>query len=393
MPLQEVINCAPFRLAAQRSYTAYEWNIIGTTFAQYMTPADAQALTVAVQTQPCAEWRTSIFGPAPCVSTRWYDALGAWFGQLDAASKAFALADIQKGLLCASGTPPWAGFDKSKRVGTTKIYIAPSAGALYDMVAWEGEIQNPSAAASRNVANLEPCASLRSRTQYIPVRTGDVVSFVRMMLASPSIPGMPSVTSQLGLGSLPPFLLQMLQNAPVPTELANKTFLLGIEINASGTGSVFETMALIWAPGKGADRRPGLGQDGKFNMPAVIAILTLMLPDIVGGFLQIPPQVAVQIPQIAAQIPGVFTAATQMAGSIFGGGKPMQGLGGILADGSYSPQTAPTTGLPIIDDVQADGGGAGGTVDGGIGSAGAWAGVAVAVALLALVVGYTQSRD
>lgn len=350
MALNDLISCAPFRLPAPRPLTAYEWNIVGATFAKSLPMATASWLVAAVAGQSCQEWKTSAFGPAPAVSTCWYDALARWFASLGPAGQPAAIASIQQGALCRPG--PWQAF-------ATKGFT------------WEGDLQNADNVASSGVAGLESCAAERQRAFYMPITGADLLTIVKLVMAAPP-PGTPP---------LPPVVVQMIQNAKLPEDFAKRTFLLGLEIARPGEpmkAIMCSEIALIWAPGQGASIAEIMRPDGSIDLAKAIALLQMMAPSILPSLLpgllpslpqllpQILPQIAAlpqtlpqTLPGVAQQLPGVLTAATQVAGAVLGGGAgqpwvlptklPFSGLG--LDGGGVSPQTPPNTGVAILDGV------------------------------------------
>lgn len=355
MSITEIIGCAPFRLTSPRPLTAYEWNLVGAAFLQSMPTPQAIALAAAVSSQvACPGWKTSAFGPAPAVNLTWYRALGRWYGQLNAVSQTAALGDIGRGLLCGPN-PPWAGFvDKTPT--------------------WEGDCQNADNSASSGVAGLEPCAPNRRRTFYTPVTGADVVAVAKMLAANP-VPGLPQI---------PPFIVSMIQQGQLPEDFLKRTFLLGFETAAPGEKAkaiIFSEVALIWAPGQGASVADLFRPDGTIDIAKLMALLQLLAPSIapslIPGFMQslpgmlpgllqqiggqagsLPQMYPQAIPGMAQQMPGVFTAATQVATAVLGqqaawpAPKPLNGLDSSVG---ASPHTPPTTGVPIVDGVAGGG--------------------------------------
>lgn len=347
MALQDVISCAPFRLPAPRPLTAYEWNIVGTLFSRSLDFAAANALVIALQTQPCAEWKTSAFGPPPAISPASYEGLGKWFASLNAPSRANALASIAQGALCKPG--PWQAF-----------YPAQPT--------WEGAAQNPDGAAASGVPGLEACAAERKRTPYIPVTGQDLVNVAKLVLVS-----QPQIAQQI-----PPPFLAMIQNGQLPQDFLSRSFLVGIEFagpNDKPKVPFCSEVALIWAPGQGASIADLFGPNG-INLPAVIALLTAMGPSIMPslipasipgmgaifpGLLQqiltVPQTLPQTLPQVQQALPGLLSAATQVLQTAAQGAPgqpwalpqklPLAGLEG----GAMSPQTPARTGVPIVDEV------------------------------------------
>lgn len=357
MAFVDLVSCAPFRLPAPRPLTPYEWNIVGTTFARSMPFAAASSLTSLIQTQPCAEWKTSAFGPAPAVSTYYYNALGRWFASLDPASKARATADIAGGLLC-SGQTPWKAFADG----------SPT---------WEGETQNPGGVASSAVQGLERCAAERQRCFYTPMTGADFIAFAKLVMISPP-PGMPP---------LPPVVQQMIQSN-LPEEFLKRTFLLGFETALPGEPLkilIFSEVALIWAPGQGASVASIFRADGTIDIAVVMAVLAALapslaqtmlpgmiknLPNLLPGLLgqvgTLPQTLPQALPAMSQNLPGLLTAATQVMGTVLGQPTgqgqpspypvpvlpgPLFGLGADAPLANAQPQTPARTGVSIVDDV------------------------------------------
>lgn len=375
MALKDVIGCAPFRLPSPRPLTQYEWNIIGSTFALSLDFAAANALVIAVQNQPCVEWKTSAFGPAPAVSLAPYEGLGRWFASLSVPARVAALGTIAQGALCKIG--PWQNF--------------------YPQVpTWEGGAQNPDGNASMAVANLEPCAAQRKRTAYLPMTGQDLVNLARFVLMAKPELALP----------IPPFFLNMIQNGQIPRDFLSRSFLVGIEFPGPGERTKVpfcSEIGLIWAPGQGASIADLFGPTG-INLAALMAMLTAMgptimpsiIPSAIPGMGNVFPQLLQQIlglpqslpqtlPAAQQQAPNILTAATQVLTTAMqgAGGKPWTlpqtlPLAG-LEQGASSPQTPARTGVRIVDEVQ------GGEKESPYLWVAATAGVAAAVLLLVLV--------
>jgi hypothetical protein len=449
MALQDVINCAPFRLPQPRPLTDFEWNLIGDAMTFYTSQSGdtsiARALIPAIQAQSCSEWKTSAFGPAPAVNRRAYMALARWFATLDPTSKQNALnAIVQNGLLCQPNSP-WAAFDPASDPQMTQLsqvvaqviqsmpasMVPPSAlqvigplttEKIVSLSLWEGAaaIPGPVAMAQVNSGNLEPCGRGRVFTGYIPVSGQDLLRFVSAINGGASgamVPGWGGILAQ-AMPGLPPFLAPFLQNVQLPPQLASQTFLVGLELNPGVIQAamdiafggrrtpvtfqeIFSNVALIWAPGQGADIRGLFRPDGTIDAAQVAILVQTMMPTLAPAMLPgimgnvnpaAIPGLAQALPGIAQAMPGIFGAMT----SILGGGapKPMQGFGGLNADGSLTPHTPPTTGVPIVDQPIGSDKPAGPVSGEDSGNMGVWVGAGIAVAIGALLLAWaTSSRD
>jgi hypothetical protein len=338
MTLQQVVNCAPFRLAKPRYLTPYEWTVVESAIASgyessgvfamsAQSRAQIRALIGAISSQSsCPEWRTSAFGPAPAVAPYAYECLGAWFSRLDPASQARALYDIAyRGLLCGQGLA--AG------------YVAYSCPGVSEQIGrgkrdmWEGAPQNGTIATGMAA---EPCAYYRNRITYTPVKGKELLELF----------------STLG-GQIPAEMAAAAQMA----SFINRTFLLGVQLregvpaaqvaNAADLLTVaklaIEELALIWAPGKGASVLFLMdGADPAKMMQLLAAMAPDLLNEIVPGLQSILPGL---IPAAGDPFWGaILNTATQiMPHQLAGFGA--YGLGGDIPQ----PGTRSNTGVDVVD--------------------------------------------
>lgn len=401
MSLQDLINCAPFRLAQPRPLTTLEWNFIGDAMATVTFTKDVpMALIPALQSQPCENWRTSSFGPAPAVSPRWYMALARWFSQLNPQSKQNAIAGIKSGLLCSSqGPAPWAAFDPANVVtniipGGIQVPILGSLSSqqVTNFLLWEGCITFPGEAVAAQVqsGNVDACGRQRVRTHYIPVTGQNLMDLVNGLNAKGgvSVPGFPAIPANM-LPGLPPFLAPFLTSVPVPQQLLQQTFLVGFEFSETALSGkpppgaspiallnvVFSNIALIWAPGQGADIRGLFRPDGTVDAAQLAVLLQAMLPGMAGTILPgiLGQALPANLPNAAQSLPGLLSAAAAAAAAMAGGA---------------SPQTPRDTGVPILDTVPSVKPASANT-----GSTAMWVGAALAVGIAALVLAWSQSED
>lgn len=322
MSLQQIIQCAPFRLSQPRALTRYETAVV--TEAVRMGYADVQvaapgyevsSLVAAMMQQAhCPAWRSSVFGPAPAVSTYAYRCFAAWFARLDTLSKTRAMQDIvTKGLLCGLNGTSW-GSGSCPSVA----FVGGNAQQL-----WEGAPQQGGAPRSGD----EACAFHRQRIAYMPMTGEEMLQIF-----------------ELYGGQLPPQLAQAKQYGQ---PFMKRSFLVGVEARPASLANIgsdplavaralTEDVALIWAPGKGASIKFLLDQplDGAKLNALLQAMMPDMLPDLLG-----------QLPQL---IPGLIPPPDD----------PIWGtLGGLLtpmvpraaAAVGPQPQTPPTTGTPVVD--------------------------------------------
>lgn len=324
MTLAEIVDCAPFRLRQPRPLTTYEWTVVrGAIEAGFMAarrpvqnPLEQQkvlALLTAIQTQqPCPRWRQSSFGPPPAVAPYAYECLGAWFGALDPASQARALADVQTGLLCRPN-PPWAACPHAQ------VYIGRGQRDL-----WEGAPQ-----VGALFSGAERCAWPRQRTAYVPMTGQEMLE----------------VFKRVG-GTLPP---QLEQAARFGAAFIQRDFLVGIQLKAASpqlstqiaqastpleaARLAIEDMALIWAPGRGASVLFLL--DEQFDPAKLTALLGSMMPELIGD---------IGLPAILPQmLPWLLPSQQQIM--------PFAGLGGLSGYSGLGlePGTPPTTGVDVVD--------------------------------------------
>lgn len=330
--LQDVIRCAPFRLPQPRPLTPFEWSVVrqaildGFAAAQKLTlpgQPEVEALVQAIRNQTaCPAWTTSSFGPAPAVAPYAYECLGAWYAQLDPASKARALSDIAfQGLLCHP-QPPWAACP------TSKSLLGRTAGDL-----WEGAPQR-----GQLFTGAEVCAWPRQRTAYVPMTGREMLALFR--LAGGQVPPEFKAAEQVG----EPFL--------------DRTFLVGIMARPPGPipgGSdlmsvvhgLTEEIAVIWAPGRGASLMFLLDQP--IDSARISALLATMLPDLL-------PEL---IPGVQGWLPGllpkpddpIWQTIFGTLGQILPQSAQLQGLGwfGAVPSAGSQPGTRPNTGVAIVD--------------------------------------------
>lgn len=336
MGAQQIIACAPFRLAHPRKLTVYEWSVVtghvaagynaaGVFAGQPHIQLEIGALVQAIAQDAiaCPNWGTSVFGPPPAVNGFAYQCLAAWFAPMDSASKMRALADIRGGGLLCSPNPPWGDCSAIKQ-GYGKFGAAM----------WEGSSQ-----AGLLVPGAEGCAPMRTRTSYIPMKGSELLALFKT----------------LG-GQLPP---QLAQAAQFGAQFVQRDFLVGVELrptplasipalqtNADLLGlarSIVEDIALIWAPGKGESVRFLL--DENLDASKIVALFTRMMPDLLGEI----------VPGLPGLLPGLLPPATDpiwttiftTVGQVM---VPTQGFGAIDASAS-SPHTPPTTGSDVVDRV------------------------------------------
>jgi hypothetical protein len=319
--LQQIIQCAPFRLPQPRALTRFEVSVVGQAIATGFRDAgvfqppfvEVQALlNTVLQQQGCPRWRTTAFGPAPAVSTYAYRCLGAWYAKLDPVSKANVLADIAtKGLLC-SAAPPWANCPSTQMVGGQPQHL------------WEGAPQM-----GTPQPGDEACAWPRARIAYLPLTGKEMLALFEMVG-----------------GALPPQLQQAKNAGPA---FLDRSFLVGIEARPATAATIGNTAdplalaralteeaALIWAPGRGASVRFLLEE--QIDGTKVNALLQAMMPDL--------------LPELLGNLGNL------LPGLIPGPNDPIWGqlLGGLVptvprsaSASTVQPGTPPTTGLPIVD--------------------------------------------
>jgi hypothetical protein len=274
--LNDIIGCAPFRLPQPRALTRFEISVVGEALARgfglagvFPPPhAEIQALLGAIMTQQsCPRWKTSMFGPAPAVSTYAYRCLASWYAKLDPVSKGNVLADIVgKGLLC-NPNPPWASCPSATQIGGQPQQL------------WEGAPQE-----GVFQPGDEICAGPRRQIAYLPLTGQELLDLF-----------------ELYGGGLPP---QLQQAKLAGTTFLDRSFLIGIEARPATVATIGNTAdplavaralteeaALIWAPGRGASVRFLLEEqiDGAKLNALISAMMPDLLPDLLGNLGNILP--------------------------------------------------------------------------------------------------------
>ncbi len=332
MTVQEVVNCAPFRLDAPRPLTPFEWTVVRTALRSgYQTAgvfamshqarAQIEGLVGAIANQTrCPRWRTSMFGPAPAVSPYAYECIGYWYATLDPASQARALYDIMHGgLLCGAGLP--AGY-AAYRCAPVSDQMRRGQVDGWEGAPQQGEIQPGYA--------IESCAYVRDRIAYTPMTGTEMLELLR----------------STG-GTVPPELEQAAQFAT----FLKRSFLLGIQVRKASAGvlasgdmmamakAAIEEAVLIWAPGKGASVRFLL--DGS-DPAKLMALIAAMAPDLL-------PEILPNLPNLLpGLLPWVFGSGSQIAP------KQLAGFGQAPSTAMPQPGTDPNTGLPVVDNKGKD---------------------------------------
>lgn len=341
MTLQQVISCAPFRLAQPRNLTSFEWTVVEEAIARgyesvgvfarsAQASAQIRALVGAIAAQPqCPGWRTSAFGPAPAVAPLAYECFGAWFARLDAASQARALYDIgYAGLLCGRNLP--AGY---------QLYSCPPAGSSYGIGRgdqWEGSPQNGTIYTG---AAVETCAYVRDRIVYTPVTGKEMIELFKA--AGGQVQPQMAAAAQMATFINRSFLLgiQLRQGSPaLTTQAGSTTDLLALAKMA------IEEAALIWAPGKGGSVM--FLVDGS-DPTKLLQLMAMMAPDLLNDVL----------PGLPNLLPGLIPPAGDpfwstvlgTATQILGGGA-MQGCGAFgQTDQDIKQPGTPVTGVDVVD--------------------------------------------
>lgn len=270
--LQDILNCAPFRLASPRPLTQYEWTVVENAVRAGLmlrsglpsdaVEYDARALTTAISRQvACPAWTTSEFGPPPAVSRYAYTCLGNWFGSLDASSKGRVIQDIGTGLLCSSFRP-WEGLCALSRLETPRNL-------------WEGSEQR-----GAMFPGADACIVNRVRTMYAPMTGAEIVELGKRLM----------------WGNIP----QLLEQASQLPGFMQRSFLIGIQarepsgglLATLGSGNVFaamdalvEDLALIWAPGRGISLKAGI-MSGHLDVNALMTAMADVLPSMVNDWMQ-----------------------------------------------------------------------------------------------------------
>jgi hypothetical protein len=319
MSLQDVVACAPFRLSKPRPVTEYEWGVIQTAMEEtqignpnlarssgYGLPVvsvEVAALIAAIRARPCpgpSAWKYTAFGPAPAVDLRRYKCFAWWYFGLDVPARANALRDIATGAnelglhLCNEGVVNLDACPPSMRG-------ADGPGEYVFQT-------------SRYPADQTPCAATRARTIYLPMTGRKALDLGKMLGAT---------------GQLPPEWLQMASLAPAA--FMDREFLVGLQMKPNvdyatilaavmrpGTTpgglvlmapQVFEEVALIWAPGKGASMMSML--TGGLDPVALLALLQQIMPDLLGEWGNALPGLMQQLPGLLS-IPGLAQALPEL---------------------------------------------------------------------------------
>lgn len=320
MSLQDIINCAPFRLPQPRALSRFEVSVVGQAIARGFGDAgvfpapfpEVQALLNTIIHQPsCPRWTTSMFGPAPAVSTYAYRCLAAWYAGLDPVSKANVLKDIATGGLLCSPNPPWAACPSAQQIGGQPQHL------------WEGAPQE-----GTPKPGDEACAWPRANIAYLPLTGKELLSLFEMVG-----------------GQLPP---QLQQAKSAGKAFMDRSFLVGVQARPATAATIGNTAdplalaralteeaALIWAPGRGASIRFLLDEqiDGTKMNALLQAMLPDLLPDLLGNLGNI--------------LPGLIPPPNDpIWGQLLGGLVPMVPR---ASGGTVEPGTPPNTGLPIVD--------------------------------------------
>ncbi len=341
MTVQEVINCAPWRLPQPRPLTPYEWTVVENAVHEGIVSAGkvpsmatkqaAVALTMAVSTQrACPTWTHSAFGPAPAVATYAYGCLGSWWGALDPLSQGRALADIAGGLLCRTPAP-WAHCPLAQR----SMGWSPVSRSEYGA-------QRGILASGMPVA---PCVLARLRTAYTPLTGRELNELMRV----------------LGGGVVPPELAQIMQTGG--QLFANTSFLVGWQLrdraDLGGLTSLtsvqdllkvldgaLEEVVVVTAPGKGVSIRH-MVVTGQLDPAKLMVVLQQLDPSAWGDLMQNLPG------WIQQQLPGLLQQSPIDLGAILGALGTPAAKQQLVA----SPQTSPATGYNVVDqpgEVQSD---------------------------------------
>lgn len=328
MTLAQVVNCAPFRLAAPRALTSYEWTVVRHALEQGYVDAgrfpsgplerqQLDALMAAIRQQTiCPRWKQSMFGPPPAVAPYAYRCLAAWYASMAPVQQTAAIANIYAGLLCSS-SPPWGSCPAAQQ--------AIGRGER-DM--WEGAAQ-----LGTLYTGAESCAEPRQRTSYAPMTGKEMLE----------------VFKTVG-GTLPAHLENAAQFG---SAFVNRDFLVGIQVRRGSPGLAgeiarapdplsaarlaIEEMALIWAPGRGGSVKFFL--EPQIDPAKFTALIQSMMPDLVGDLL----------PQLPGMLPSMlpWLLPSQEQAMPFGGLIGFRGFG--ADDQGLQPGTPPNTGVDVID--------------------------------------------
>lgn len=278
-------------------------------FSYPLPVAELAALHQAVLRQNASpRWRTSNFGPSPAVAPYAYRCLAAWYSTLDPASKARALADMQRGLL-SEANPPWAGCPAASRF----LNVDPVS-------LWEG-------AAQRGFGASTACQLLRMTTAYVPI-TGQELLDLWQASGGQLPPQLKAAVDVAGAAfRQQSFLLGVRVRPDIPLDVLQSTDPLAV------ARSVIGEVALVWAPGHGIDLTPVM-----FGAPPDPQALAALGMFVLG-------QGGLVLPTIGDPVwTDIFGSLTQLLPQM----QPLQGFGTTDALG-VQPGTYPTTGLDVLD--------------------------------------------
>lgn len=328
--LRQIVDCCPWRLAKPRALSMYEWTVVeraihesiaaargGMFSAQTEAMAKTLTGTLAAQNQ-APGWKQTSFGPAPAVATYLYGCLGSWWGALDPASQARALADMAATNLLRRKSPPWQSCPREQ----TDVHWR--AGIKSEYQAQRGALGRPGVIA-------DPCSNTRMRTSYLPVTGKQLLD----------------IMTAVGGGQLDPQLQNMVKMGGALFE--KRTFILGIEFKAQPdfnkmpsslstmadlmkiADAMLQEAALIWARGQGISIRQAI-VSGQIDPAQLMRLVQAMAPEAAADWWQNLPQL----------LPGLD--------SLLQGAIPMDVTHELDVSRSFaSPSTPPTTGLKVVD--------------------------------------------
>lgn len=308
MTTQEVINCAPWRLAQPRPLTPYEWTVAenavhGSILTGGKVPSiasrqAARALTMAVsQQRACPSWTHSAFGPAPAVATYAYGCLGSWWGALDPVSQTRALAELATGLLCAPQVP-WENCPRAQQ----DLSWRPLSRSEYG--AQRGTPPRPGALPANS------CELVRRGTVYTPL-TGKELN---------------DLMHALGDGVVPPEFAKIVHTGG--HLFANTSFLIGWQLRRNPDlgklqalstpqdlmrmlDETLEEVVVVSAPGKGVSIRQMI-VTGTVDPAKLILILQQINPSAWGDLIQqlpsLLPGLLQQLPPLPFDLGGILGA-------------------------------------------------------------------------------------